>query len=618
MSLKAVFIDAFETLKLSIEDARSQAVTAKTEAETAKTAAETAETNAGNSATAADTAKTASETARDKSQDWAEKDTDVEVEAGAFSSKHHATKSGESATASDTSKTESVTAKNKAEEWAEKAEDTEVEVGQFSSKHHAIKSEASASSASSSASSASGSASAADTSKTGAETEKTGSETARDKSQKWAEEFEDVEVEPGKFSSLHHSLKSEDHKLLAQTAATASAGYRDESAAFADISAAYANFKGIWADLTGALTVPSSVFHDGTYWQLMVDIADVTLSEPTDVNTDWEPIGASVTSVNGKTGVVILNTNDLSDVELTGISRKEYLEYSTVAGKFVNRLPVEFKKVRNNTGSTIPKGTLVNVTGNTGVNPLITIADKDTDNAVSGILIQDILTGEDGLMQLQGTIQESFISTTGMTGSDILYLGSAGAYTNVKPITGNIIPIGIVGVVNPSNGSILLDCPAITSLERELDTKANLAGGSDANFTLMPQVGGNPIVESGSNSDGEWIRFSDGTQIVYKIHESTPIESLTTSGITVHRLANTLAYPAVFTAIKGISLTDNNSTDVNAGTDATRHTWVGGFSDNNAADPSLTQWYRPYVMSLESGQSKISRSISLQAIGKWF
>ena len=40
---------------------------------------------------------------------------------------------------------------------------------------------------------------------------------------------------------------------------------------------------------------------------------------------------------------------------------------------------------------------------------------------------------------------------------------------------------------------------------------AELAGGAAANFTAMPQVGGDPIVESGSNADGEWTKFSDGT-----------------------------------------------------------------------------------------------------------
>jgi len=42
---------------------------------------------------------------------------------------------------------------------------------------------------------------------------------------------------------------------------------------------------------------------------------------------------------------------------------------------------------------------------------------------------------------------------------------------------------------------------------------AEIAGGAAANFTAMPQVGGDPIVESGSNVDGEWIRWADGTQI---------------------------------------------------------------------------------------------------------
>jgi len=40
----------------------------------------------------------------------------------------------------------------------------------------------------------------------------------------------------------------------------------------------------------------------------------------------------------------------------------------------------------------------------------------------------------------------------------------------------------------------------------------SLAGGAAANFASMPQVGGDPIVESGSNADGEWTRWADGKQ----------------------------------------------------------------------------------------------------------
>ena len=44
---------------------------------------------------------------------------------------------------------------------------------------------------------------------------------------------------------------------------------------------------------------------------------------------------------------------------------------------------------------------------------------------------------------------------------------------------------------------------------------SGLDGGANANFTTMPQVGGDPIVESGSNADGEWTRWADGTQAVF-------------------------------------------------------------------------------------------------------
>lgn len=43
---------------------------------------------------------------------------------------------------------------------------------------------------------------------------------------------------------------------------------------------------------------------------------------------------------------------------------------------------------------------------------------------------------------------------------------------------------------------------------------AQLSGGADANFTAMPQVGGDPIIESGSNADGNWTKFADGRAIV--------------------------------------------------------------------------------------------------------
>ena len=50
--------------------------------------------------------------------------------------------------------------------------------------------------------------------------------------------------------------------------------------------------------------------------------------------------------------------------------------------------------------------------------------------------------------------------------------------------------------------------------ERALHTGDGVGVDADVwNFTEMPVVGGNPIVESDSNSDGEFTRWADGTQI---------------------------------------------------------------------------------------------------------
>jgi len=55
----------------------------------------------------------------------------------------------------------------------------------------------------------------------------------------------------------------------------------------AAIAQASANFAGLWSSLTGSLDVPASVFHSDNYWQLLVDLADVTASEP-GVSADWK------------------------------------------------------------------------------------------------------------------------------------------------------------------------------------------------------------------------------------------------------------------------------------------------------------------------------------------
>ena len=61
---------------------------------------------------------------------------------------------------------------------------------------------------------------------------------------------------------------------------------------------------------------------------------------------------------------------------------------------------------------------------------------------------------------------------------------------------------------------------------------AELSGDTPANFTAMPQVGGDPIVESGSNSNGRYVKYSDGTMICSSLNVLPVEDTDTLSGST--------------------------------------------------------------------------------------
>lgn len=69
-------------------------------------------------------------------------------------------------------------------------------------------------------------------------------------------------------------------------------------------------------------------------------------------------------------------------------------------------------------------------------------------------------------------------------------------------------------------------------------------------FSFMPKVNGAFVVESGSNSDGEWTRWADGTQVCSR---DGPLDYYST-GICTH----SWDYPAAFSEIAGVQLTPDS------------------------------------------------------------
>lgn len=74
---------------------------------------------------------------------------------------------------------------------------------------------------------------------------------------------------------------------------TAAAGSASAAASSQALAAASANFKGAWPSLAGALNKPASVSHNGSFWALLNNLANVTTSTPSLTNTDWQFIGGT-------------------------------------------------------------------------------------------------------------------------------------------------------------------------------------------------------------------------------------------------------------------------------------------------------------------------------------
>lgn len=65
--------------------------------------------------------------------------------------------------------------------------------------------------------------------------------------------------------------------------------------------------------------------------------------------------------------------------------------------------------------------------------------------------------------------------------------------------------------------------------ESLVQSYARLSGGANADFTSMPFVGGDAIVDSGTNANGYYAKFADGTLFMSKvlIFSSIPANSIT-------------------------------------------------------------------------------------------
>jgi hypothetical protein len=163
----------------------------------------------------------------------------------------------------------------------------------------------------------------------------------------------------------------------------------------------------------------------------------------------------------------------------------------------------QFYPVKNQTGSTITKGTNVKFAGTLGASGRLLIAPfiadgTDPSYVYMGVTAEDILNGEDGKVLWFGRLRG--INTNAFDEGDILYASttSAGGFQTAIPTgSNNVVQVAAVIKKSSTQGVIFIR-PQIEPLLVKPESVTTATTGSDISFTT-PQVYNSPSSPSTSN-----------------------------------------------------------------------------------------------------------------------
>ena len=233
------------------------------------------------------------------------------------------------------------------------------------------------------------------------------------------------------------------------------------------------NYQGTWNASTNSPSLASSVGTKGYYY--VVNVAGSTnLNGITDWQIgDWAVFNGSVwqkidntdavVSVNGQTGVVVLNAANVG--ALSAITSSDgSISVSTVgstvdlAVSAASPASTLLGQVRNETGATLTAGTVVYISGAAGNKALVSkaIATSDATSAQTyGVITADILNNQNGYATIAGSLGN--LNTSAFVDGTQLYLSSttAGEWTSTKQYApAHLVYVGVVTRQHVNQGTI--------------------------------------------------------------------------------------------------------------------------------------------------------------------
>lgn len=192
----------------------------------------------------------------------------------------------------------------------------------------------------------------------------------------------------------------------------------------------------------------------------MSDFKIVKLLDPISISLNIRPTGAYNASTTYGIGdsVSYNNSSYVCILPTTGNLPTDTTYWQLLASASTTRLGVT---ARNQSGSTITKGSVVYFSGASGNLPLLTLAQANSEAASTktiGLALVDIINNSNGEIIILGTAES--LDTSSFVDGDQLWLSAAtaGALTTTKPTQPNhAVFIGIVSRAHPTSGTIELN-----------------------------------------------------------------------------------------------------------------------------------------------------------------
>lgn len=272
------------------------------------------------------------------------------------------------------------------------------------------------------------------------------------------------------------------------------------STSWASIAGGGLSYQGTWNASTNTPSLASSTGTNG-YYYIVATAGSTNLNGITDWQigdwllfngTVWQKIDQTnlVSSVNGQTGVVSLTYTDVNAIgSIT--STDGSVSVSTASGVADLSVAVAASTtnvvclVRNTTGATLTKGTVVYISGATGQNPTVSkaLATSDTTSAQTlGMMSADLANNSNGYVTIIGLITN--IDTSAYTDGQQLYLSgtTAGTVTSTKPYAPtHLVYVAVVEHAHPTQGKLFVK----VQNGYEMDELHNVSAQSPSNSQTL-------------------------------------------------------------------------------------------------------------------------------------